>query len=77
MRGNPVRVRCCRGSGRRARGDGTELYARFECLAGTRITFQRYDTVAVLYVLHPLEDYKGSRSRHRLTDVRFVGLGIP
>jgi hypothetical protein len=78
VRGLPVRVRYCRGGGRRARGDGTELYSRFECLAGTRTRFQRYDTVGVFYVLHPLEHYKGPRSRHRLTNVRFVGgPGIP
>jgi hypothetical protein len=56
-----------------ARSDGTELYSRFECLAGTRARFQHYDTVGVFYVLHPLENYKGPRSRHRLTNVRFVG----
>jgi hypothetical protein len=54
------------------------LYSRFECLAGARAAFQRYDTVAVLYVLHPLEEYDGPTSRHRLTDVRFIGgPGVP
>jgi hypothetical protein len=60
------------------RSDTVVRYRRFACLAGTHTKFQRYDTVGVFYVLHPLETYKGPFSRHRLTNVRFVGgPGVP
>jgi hypothetical protein len=77
VRGLPVRVRHCRGTGTRERHENTRLYSRFECLAAARAAFQPYDTVAVLYVLHPLED-DGPTSRYRLTNVRFIGgPGVP
>jgi hypothetical protein len=43
-----------------------------------RASFDHYDTVAVLYILHPLGDYIGPNSGHRLSNVRFVGgPGVP
>lgn len=78
VRGHPVRVRYCHGLGPGERGDAGLRYRRFDCLAGTRTKYQRYDTVGVFYVLHPLEKYESPNSRHRLTKVRFVGgPGIP
>ena len=73
IRGTPVRVRHCRGlAGREDR------YESFECLAGARTAFDRYDTVGVFYVLHPLGEYEGPRSKYRLSNLRFVGgPGIP
>jgi hypothetical protein len=77
VRGQPVRVRHCRGTGTHERHENAKLYSRFECLAAARAAFQRYDTVAVHYVLHPLED-DGPTSRYRLTNVRFIGgPGVP
>ena len=74
IRSLPARVLACDGLG--AGDDGH--YARFSCTAGTRAPWQTYDTIAVTYVLHPLDEYDGSRSRHRLTNVKFVGgPGIP
>lgn len=74
IRSLPATVRGCEGLGESDRG----RYARFECLAGTRAAWQTYDTIAVTYVLHPLEEYGGPGSRHRLTRVKFVGgPGIP
>jgi hypothetical protein len=45
----------------------------FRCLAGTRAPWETYDTIAVLYVGHPLGPFCGSRSRYALTQVRFIG----
>jgi hypothetical protein len=74
IRSLPATVRGCTGLGESDDG----RYTRFECLAGTRAAWERYDTIAVTYVLHPLEEYEGPRSRHRLTRVKFVGgPGIP
>jgi hypothetical protein len=74
VRSLPVTVRGCEGLGEGEDG----RYARFECLAGTRAAWENYDTIAVTYVVHPLEGYDGPRSSHRLTDVKFVGgPGIP
>jgi hypothetical protein len=74
IRSLPATVRGCEGLGESDDG----RYARFECLAGTRAAWETYDTIAVTYVLHPLEEYDGPRSRHRLTNVKFVGgPGIP
>ena len=74
IRSLPATVRGCEGVGESEDG----RYARFECLAGTRAAWETYDTIAVTYVLHPLAEYEGPRSRHRLTDVKFVGgPGIP
>jgi hypothetical protein len=78
VRGQPVRVHSCRGSGAGERHEGTRAYSRLECLAGARTAFQRYDTVAVLYVVLPLEKYDGPESRYKLTNVRFIGgPGVP
>lgn len=80
VRGMPVRVRHCRGLGRGRRGEGAIRYRSFDCLAGGRAVSDPYDfdTVGVLYVLHPLGEYEGPRSEHRLTNVRFIGgPGIP
>jgi hypothetical protein len=74
VRGTPVRVRDCRGRGKKQ----DDRYSSFDCLAGARNTLDRYDTVGVFYVLHPLGKYEGPTSAHRLTNVRFVGgPGIP
>jgi predicted small secreted protein len=78
IRGMPVRVRECRGLGG-AEGE-MPRYRRFECVAGARAASDRFEfeTLGVLYVLHPLGKYDGPRSKHRLTQVRFVGgPGIP
>jgi hypothetical protein len=78
IRGLAVRVRSCRGIDGHQRGGRKGRFQRFACVAGARATFDRYDTVGILYVLHPLESYDGANSRHRLTDVRFLGgPGIP
>jgi hypothetical protein len=78
VRGTEVRVDNCRGVGASEVEDGSRLYGRFECLAGARRTGERYDTVAVAYVLRPLAEYEGAHSRHRLDRVRFVGgPGVP
>jgi hypothetical protein len=73
-----VRVRECRGLGRPVTVGGIRRYRHFRCLAGARAAGERYDTVAVRYILHPLGRYVGKRSRHALTQVRFTGgPGIP
>jgi hypothetical protein len=73
IRGTRVRVRECRGLG----GENGR-YERFDCLASTRTASDRYDTVGVFYVLQPLGAYDGPGSKHRLSQVRFVGgPGIP
>lgn len=78
VRGMSVRVRYCRGLAGSFRGEAKERFRRFVCLAGARASFDRYDTVGVLYMLRPLGDYDGPDSRHRLSNVRFVGgPGIP
>jgi hypothetical protein len=78
IRGMRVRAVRCRGLGPHELRDNRNTFARFDCLAQTRAPFQRYDTVTVLYVLHPLDEYEGRRRPHRLTNVRFVGgPGIP
>ena len=73
IRGQPVRVRSCRGIGPSDEVDGSRVYRMFDCVAGTRQPWERYDTVAVFYVLNVLGEYEGPRSRHRLTKVRFLG----
>jgi hypothetical protein len=78
IRSMPVHVRECRGLGRTLAGNGARRYRHFRCLAGTRAPWERYDTIAVLYVLRPLGPFCGSRSRYKLTQVRFIGgPGIP
>ena len=78
VRSLPVRVVRCEGLGLADREGERREHARFDCLGGTRAPWERYDTIAVFYVLRPLEDYEGPRSRHRLVKVRFVGgPGIP
>ena len=78
VRSLPVRVVRCRGLGQPETDAARRSFARFDCLAGTRAPWETYDTIAVTYVLRPLEEYEGPRSAHRLTTVRFVGgPGIP
>jgi hypothetical protein len=78
IRGLTVRVRSCRGVDGHQGGGTESRFRRFSCVAGARAEFDRYDTVGILYVLHPLEDYDGVSSRHRLSEVRFLGgPGIP
>lgn len=76
VRGMPVRVRYCRGLG----PSDDRKYSRFDCLASARAVRDPYpfETVAVVYVLHPFEEYTGTKSRHRLSRVKFYGgPGIP
>jgi hypothetical protein len=73
IRGMTVHVYRCDGLGRR---QGVR-YRRFRCLAGARLRHERFDTVAVTYVLHPLGPYRGGASRFRLADVRYSGLQVP
>jgi hypothetical protein len=78
VRSLPVRVLRCDGVGAVDADGERRSYGRFECVAGTRAEGERYDTIAVFYLLRPLEEYEGPRSRHRLTRVRFVGgPGVP
>lgn len=78
VRGMPVSVVRCRGLGPHESQDDRKAFARFDCLAQTRAPWQRYDTITVIYVLHPLDEYEGPRSPHQLTNVQFVGgPGIP
>jgi hypothetical protein len=56
----------------------SERYQRFTCVAGTGLPSDRYDTVAVTYVLRPLGEYRGAASKYVLSDVHFIGgPGIP
>jgi hypothetical protein len=74
IRSLPATVRGCEGIGESDDG----RYQRFECLAGTRAAWESYDTISVTYVLHPIDEYEGPTSRHRLTNVKFIGgPGIP
>jgi hypothetical protein len=76
VRGMPVRVRYCHGLG----PSDDRRYSRFDCLASASAARDPYpfETVAVVYVLHPLEEYAGTKSRHRLSRVKFYGgPGIP
>jgi hypothetical protein len=82
IRGMHVRVHECLGVGRGVTRKGITRYRHFSCVAGARAASDPYDidvdTVGVLYVLHPLRRYIGPRSRHALTQVRFIGgPGIP
>jgi hypothetical protein len=78
VRSLPVRRVECEGLGEAEIEGERRSYTRFDCVGGTRAAWETYDTIAVLYVLRPLEQYDGPRSRHRLTRVRFVGgPGIP
>lgn len=78
VRSMPVRVRECHGLGRPRTPGGSRRYRHFRCVAGARAPWETYDTIAVLYVLHPLGPYVGPRSRYALTRVRFIGgPGIP
>jgi hypothetical protein len=74
IRGTPVRVRKCEGVGKARE---RVLYRHFSCVAGTRLASQPIDTVAVTYTLHPLGEYSGRRSRYALTNVKFIGHGVP
>jgi hypothetical protein len=73
VRGLPVRVRQCRGLGEVSRDGPERRYERFRCLAGARLEGERFDTVAVRYVIRPTSD-----SEYELQNVRFIGgPGIP
>jgi hypothetical protein len=73
-----VSVRECHGLGQPMTVGRHRRYRHFRCVAGTRAPWETYDTIAVLYVLHPLGPYAGPRSRYTLTQVRFIGgPGIP
>jgi hypothetical protein len=74
IRGQPVRVRDCRGIEQARAPEG---FRSFECVAGTRIGGQPIDTVAVTYVLRALAPYEEARPRYALRDVHFGGLGVP
>jgi hypothetical protein len=74
IRSLPANVLECEGLGTPEDG----RYLRFDCTAGTRAPWETYDTIAVRYVLHPVDEYDGPDSRHRLTNVKFIGgPGIP
>ncbi|MGH3085294.1 MAG: hypothetical protein ACRDNP_14820 [Gaiellaceae bacterium] len=73
VRGLRVRARECRGLGKGVTVGGRRRFRHFSCVAGARASWQTYDSVAVLYVLHALGPYVGPRSRPTLTDVRFIG----
>jgi hypothetical protein len=74
----PVRVRHCRGIGAPRREGASIRYDRFACVAGARLQWEEYDSVAVLYRLRPRDEYEGGRSKYTLEHVRFVGgPGIP
>ena len=78
VRSLPVRRVRCEGLGEAEIEGERRSFARFDCVGGTRAAWETYDTIAVFYVLRPLERYEGPRSRHRLTRVRFVGgPGVP
>jgi hypothetical protein len=78
IRGMPVHVLECRGLGKAVVDNGVRRYRDFRCLAGGRAPGETYDTVGVFYVLRALGPYVGPRSRHTLTQVRFIGgPGIP
>jgi hypothetical protein len=73
VRGLPVSVRHCRGIGAGRRDGERRRYERLRCVAGARLRGERFDSVAVLYVIHPVGD-----SDYELERVRFVGgPGIP
>jgi hypothetical protein len=77
IRGMTVHVRHCEGLGRVHRAGTLVRFGRFRCLAGARLPHERFDTVAVTYVLVPLGPYRGSGSRYRLVNVRYAGLQVP
>jgi hypothetical protein len=77
VRGLEVAVRSCEGIGEGRSGGAERRFERFDCLAGARMAGQSIDTVAVTYVLRPLEPYSGPASPHELTRVSFGGLGVP
>jgi hypothetical protein len=77
IRGMAVHVLHCDGLGQGRRVGARVLYRRFACLAGARLRHERFDTVAVTYLLIPLGPYRGSASRYRLADVRYAGLQVP
>jgi hypothetical protein len=73
VRGLSVSVRQCRGVDAGRRDGNTLRYERLRCLAGARLRGEKFDSVAVRYVIHPLGD-----SDYELERVRFVGgPGIP
>ena len=78
VRSLPVRRVDCDGIGEAEIEGERRSFASFDCVGGTRAAWETYDTIAVFYVLRPLERYEGPGSRHRLARVRFVGgPGVP
>jgi hypothetical protein len=77
IRGTRVHVRQCDGLARSRVAGRPARYRHFACLAGTRLSYQPIDTVAVTYVLHPLGKYRGRHSDYVASNVRFVGHGVP
>jgi hypothetical protein len=74
VRSMPVHVVRCRGLGEAEE----RSFTRIECTAGTRAPWETYDTIGVTYVVRPLAEYESPRSRHALSQVRFIGgPGIP
>lgn len=78
VRGLRVRVLECRGLGAAHRDDREVRFPRFACLAGARLPWERFDSVAVRYELRPLRAYDGSARSYALERVSFTGgPGIP
>jgi hypothetical protein len=77
VRGTPIHVEECRGLGRAQRKGPVVRYGRFACVGGTGLPWEDFDSVAVTYVLRPLGAYDGGCSAYAVTDVHFMGVGIP
>jgi hypothetical protein len=79
VRSMPVHVLECTGRGRGVRQGGVTRYRHFACTGGTRAPWETYDTIAVLYIVHPISSFaRRDRQRYTLSNVRFVGgPGIP
>jgi hypothetical protein len=77
IRGTPVRVRTCVPAGGLVRTSTGTYAARFRCVAAARLAHEDYDSVAVTFLLRPLERFRGPGSRYVLADVRFEALSVP
>jgi hypothetical protein len=78
VRSMPVNVLECRGLGKPSSRSGAVRYRHFRCTGGTRAPWERYDTIAVQYTLHPLTAFRSAQRRFAITHVRFIGgPGIP
>jgi hypothetical protein len=75
VRGMRVRAPDCRGHGRAMDGGAAGRYRHLTCVAGARRPTERFDSVAVLYVIRPTGP---CCSDYELARVRFIGgPGIP